>query len=79
MEIKTVEIQEVGPYLKELVSLVETGAEIVLTQGNMPVARLVPIARSSAQTRVAGMHEGSMWTSEDFDEPLPEMFWTGEK
>lgn len=26
--------------------------------------------------RVAGLHPGAIWTSDDFDEPLPDDFWT---
>jgi hypothetical protein len=31
----------------------------------------------SAEQRVAGLHSGQIHISEDFDEPLPEEFWTG--
>ncbi len=79
METKTVEIQEADLHLKELVSLVGTGTEVVLTQGSTPMARLVPIKKKSIQIRVAGLHQGSMSPSSDFDAPLPEAFWTGEK
>ena len=27
--------------------------------------------------RKAGLHAGAIWTSDDFDEPLPDEFWTG--
>lgn len=27
--------------------------------------------------RKAGLHVGAIWTSDDFDEPLPDKFWTG--
>lgn len=30
-------------------------------------------------TRVAGLHAGMAWVSDDFDEPLPDEFWLGEK
>ncbi len=29
--------------------------------------------------RVAGLHRGMAWMSDDFDEPLPDEFWLGEK
>ncbi len=29
--------------------------------------------------RVAGLHAGMAWMSDDFDEPLPDEFWLGEK
>lgn len=35
-------------------------------------AKLMP-----AEQRVAGLHSGQIRMSEDFDEPLPEEFWTG--
>jgi Protein of unknown function (DUF2281) len=28
--------------------------------------------------RVAGLHAGQTWVSDDFDEPLPDEFWLGE-
>ena len=75
MRTKTVDVREVQTNLRELLSLVRGGIEIVLTEGPMPLARLVPIALSTTP-RVAGLHAGALWTSEDFDEPLPEEFWT---
>jgi len=31
----------------------------------------------STKPRVPGLHPGAIWTSEDFDEPLPDEFWAG--
>ena len=76
MLTKTIDVQETQTNLKELLSLVREGTEIVLTEGTTPLARLVPITLPST-SRVAGLHSGAIWTSEDFDEPLPEDFWTG--
>jgi len=73
--MKTIDVRETQASLQELLSLVWEGTEIVLTEGTTPLARLVPIALSPAR-RVAGLHTGAIWTSEDFDEPLPEEFWT---
>lgn len=50
----------------ELLSQVHAGTEIVLVENGTPVARLVPVTTP----RVAGLHNGTIWTSEDFDEPL---------
>jgi antitoxin (DNA-binding transcriptional repressor) of toxin-antitoxin stability system len=77
MQTKTVEVQQT--YLKELLSLVVEGTEIILTQGNIPVARLVPIADEEVTSRIAGLHLGAIWMSDDFDEPLPDQFWLGDK
>lgn len=78
MLTKTIDVREAQTNLKELLSLVREGTEIVLTEGPTPLARLVPIA-SPTTPRVAGLHTGAIWTSEDFDAPLPEEFWTGEE
>jgi len=76
MQTKTVDIHEAQTHLVELLSLVTTGTEIILTEGSTPLARIVPLAEATTP-RVAGLHPGAIWTSEDFDEPLPEEFWTG--
>lgn len=76
MVIKTVAVSEAQINLKELLSRVQIGTEIVLTEGSTPVARLVPIAASNTPPQ-AGLHSGAIWVSDDFDEPLPEDFWTG--
>jgi len=78
MLTKTVDVQEAQTNLKELLSLVQGGTEVVLTEGNIPLARLVPVSPPTGQ-RKAGLHVGTIWTSDDFDEPLPESFWTGSK
>ena len=77
MPTKTVDMREAHISLEELMSLVRGGTEIVLTEGSTPLARLVPLALPD-KPRMAGLHSGAIWTSEDFDEPLPEEFWTGE-
>lgn len=28
-----------------------------------------------SQPRILGLHAGAIWTSDDFDEPLPDEFW----
>jgi len=56
--------------------LVTAGTEIILTAGSTPLARIVPMAGATTP-RVPGLHPGAIWTSEAFDEPLPEEFWSG--
>jgi hypothetical protein len=29
------------------------------------------------KSRTAGLNKGKIWVSDDFDEPLPDNFWTG--
>jgi antitoxin (DNA-binding transcriptional repressor) of toxin-antitoxin stability system len=76
MQTKTVDVHDAQTHLVELLSLVSAGTEIILTAGNTPLARIVPMA-GALTPRVAGLHPGAIRTSEDFDEPLPEDFWTG--
>ncbi|MDP6037016.1 MAG: toxin-antitoxin (TA) system antitoxin [Candidatus Latescibacteria bacterium] len=78
MASETVDIREVQSRLKELLSLMDTGTDVILVEDNTPVARLVPVT-PDATTRIAGLHEGASWTSEDFDAPLPDAFWTGDQ
>jgi len=78
MPVKTVEVQQ-DQTLKELLALVGKGTEIILTQEDVPIARLIPIAASSDVPRIPGLHPGAIWVSDDFDEPLPDEFWLGEQ
>ena len=32
-----------------------------------------------SQQRVLGLNQGEIWISEDFNDPLPDEFWTGEQ
>ena len=74
MLTKTIDIRETQTPLEELLSLVVAGTEVIFTEGNTPIARLVAVGPSPAP-RVAGLHAGAIWMSDDFDEPLPDEFW----
>jgi antitoxin (DNA-binding transcriptional repressor) of toxin-antitoxin stability system len=74
MVTKTIDVHEAE--LDELLRLVEAGTEVILTEENTPIARLMPIDASIAP-RVAGLHREAIVTSEDFDEPLSDELWTG--
>ncbi len=76
MTIKTIEIHEAQQHLAELIAQVAAGTEVILTDGQTPQARLVPLA-PAAPRRVPGLHAGSITISSDFDAPLPADFWTG--
>ncbi len=73
---KTINVSEAQSRLSEILSLVAAGAEIILTEGEKPIARLVP-PESSITPRIAGLHSGAISTSDDFDQPLPDEFWLG--
>ena len=45
MLTKTIDVKKKLPDLKGLLSLVAEGTEVVLTEDNTPIARLVPISK----------------------------------
>jgi prevent-host-death family protein len=75
---KTVDINDAQNHLPELVSLASEGNEIIISKGDKPLARLVPISPPSHK-RVPGLNRGKIWMSDDFDEPLSEDFWTNKE
>jgi len=74
MTTATVELQDAQTQWYELIQHVRAGNEIVLTEAQKPVMRLVPIA-TSGKPRIAGLHTGMGWMSDDFDAALPDSFW----
>ena len=76
MATKTVDLAEAQSSLPELVSLANAGVEVVLTKNSTPVACLVPMESPPAK-RLPGLHPGAIEASEEFDQPLPDEFWTG--
>ena len=70
MSSKTIDVHDTQTPLSELVSLALEGNEVIIAEDNKPIARLVPIAESN-QPRIPGLNRGEVWTSDDFDEPLP--------
>ena len=75
MSAVTVEVQELPARFGEVVSLAAAGTEVIVTEGNVPRARLVPLTPRHART--PGLHPGAIQTSEGFDAPLPVDYWTG--
>lgn len=78
MSTKTIDVSKAQGNLKELVALVYEGTEVIFTDNSKPIARLLPIVKSEIQ-RIAGLHSGAIWTSDDFDELLDDEFWTGKE
>jgi len=76
MSTKMVDVQEAQHQFSELLSLAQQGNEVIIVEGNIPLARLVPVTPPS-KPRVAGLHQGAMHMHNDFNEPLPDEFWTG--
>ncbi|MGH9899666.1 MAG: type II toxin-antitoxin system Phd/YefM family antitoxin, partial [Pyrinomonadaceae bacterium] len=74
---QTVSVDEAQNKLQDLLGQALAGNEVIITQRGTPVARLVPVMAHSRRKRVAGLNRGTVSTSEDFDEPLPDEFWLG--
>ena len=76
MLAKQVDVQKTN--LKELLALVREGTEVLLTEDDTPVTRIVPVEKKPRK-RVMGLHAGMWEVSDDFDAPLPDEFWLGEE
>lgn len=62
MQTETIDVAEAQAHLKELVHRVREGLQVILSENEKPVARILPVS-----PRVAGLDPGSIWTSDDFD------------
>jgi prevent-host-death family protein len=75
-----VSIDEAQEKLHDLLLQALAGNEIIITEHGRPVARLVPVpVARPKKKRIAGLNRGAFWTSEDFDQPLPDEFWLGQE
>jgi len=73
-----VDVDELSSRLAELLTLIAQGNEVTVVKDEKPVARLLPPEHLTTE-RIPGLHRGDIWMSDDFDEPLPDSFWTGEE
>lgn len=76
---QTVSVDEAQDKLPDLLAQALAGNEVIITEHGTPVARLVPVVAHTKKKRVAGLNRGSISTSEDFDEALPDEFWLGQE
>jgi prevent-host-death family protein len=72
-----VTVDEAGAQLGRLLQAAREGEEVVLTQDDLPVARLVPLdlvqqehGQSKKPRAQRGSGKGLFYMSPDFDEPL---------
>jgi prevent-host-death family protein len=64
-------MHEAKTKLSRLVERAEAGEEIIIARNGKPVARLVPVARSSSFGAIRGAWRGQVEIADDFDE-LPD-------
>lgn len=75
---RTIDIREAQAQLTELVRRALAGDDVRIVDGERLVARLVAVNEGlQAGRRIPGLYPGTIWTSDDFDAPLPDEFWTG--
>lgn len=80
MLTQTIDVAKAQMSIKELLSLLNQDTEIVLTDGNTPIARLLPVNPPiSNSTRIPDLHPNAIIIGEDFDEPLSDEFWLGQE
>jgi len=70
----TVTIQEAQATLTDLIHRLSPGDEVVITENDQPVARLVPTVPSAPPRKVPqfGTLQGTVLSMEHFDDPLEE-------
>lgn len=73
----TIDIRELAERFADLLAEASTGVEVIVTEDGTPRALLLPLP-SPSPPRTAGLHAGSIQTTEDFDALLPDEFWTGQ-
>ncbi len=78
MATKIVTADDMRARISELPVLISKGDDIIIEKDNKPFAKLTAIS-GFGKKRIPGLNRGEIWTSEDFDEPLPDEFWLGEK
>jgi hypothetical protein len=64
--------------VNELNSMPETLLAEVLSFVRATKNKSVQTSQQLGFQRVAGLHEGQIWMSDDFNEPLPDEFWLGD-
>ncbi|MCI0713299.1 MAG: hypothetical protein L0154_24290 [Chloroflexi bacterium] len=81
MVTKRIDTEQTPTTLDEVLAMVGPNTEIVIMRGEDIVARILPSEQqtTTVKERVPGLHAGSIWTSDDFDEPLPDSFWLGDE
>jgi prevent-host-death family protein len=67
-----VSIKEAKAKLSELIHKLKPGDEVIITEKNVPVARLLSAARPSGERRLGSLRGTVKHMAPDFDAPLDE-------
>lgn len=74
--METVNIHQAKTNLSRLLSRVELGEEIIISNEGIPIAKLVPFRTSSNRLASLGQDRGRFVLPEDFNDPLPQEILT---
>jgi prevent-host-death family protein len=72
--MQTVNIHEAKTHLSRLLEAVERGEEVVIARAGQPIATLTAYKPPRRKIAPPGSMEGQIWMSDDFDEPLDNLF-----
>jgi prevent-host-death family protein len=67
----TITIQDAQARLKELIDKLAPGEEVIITDNQQPVAKLV--GARSAESKLGTMRGTVLYMAPDFDEPMDEL------
>jgi antitoxin (DNA-binding transcriptional repressor) of toxin-antitoxin stability system len=70
--MSTVTLEEAQTHLGELIARLQPGEEVVIAEGNMPVATLIRRERTSWPCKAGSAADKILWIAPDFDAPLEE-------
>ena len=74
--MENVNIHEAKANLSSLLSRVEFGEEIIISNRGIPIAKLVPFHASSNRRASLGIDQGRFTVPDDFDAPLSQEILT---
>ena len=68
--METIDINQALPQIKKLLEIASTGEEIIITENNQPIVKLVSIKKDKKRPSLFGSDKDIISISDDFDEPL---------
>ena len=68
--METIDINLALPQIKILLEIASTGEEIIITENNQPMVKLVSIKKDKKRPSLFGSDKDIISISDDFDEPL---------
>ena len=68
--METIDINQALPQIKKLLEIASTGEEIIITENNQPMVKLVSIKKDKKRPSLFGSDKDIISISDNFDEPL---------